>query len=102
MPESEVRTMANIRIVTVGMFTRVFIDDKEVDGIRKIDFSQEPGKVPTVKLDLLADKMTIDSPALLALPEVYQGSYEHKKVAVSAGTETAEYTNGLSAARPCK
>ena len=78
--------MAKIEIKTEGTITKVFVDGKIVNGVRKLSFSQEPGQVPILRLDLITDKMTINSPALLALPEVYEPFYESK----SAAPEEAE------------
>lgn len=72
--------MPKIEIKNDGVLTQVKIDGNEIKGIRRIEFINDINNpaVPIVRLDLLADKATIDSNCVLELPDVYKPFYVKK------------------------
>ena len=88
--------MPEIKIMQDGpCVTRVFIDGQEIHGIRKMSFERDAtqSEIPILKLDLVATNLTVDSPMLLELPDVYKGWYEKKKTVASAKTEAADVSD---------
>jgi hypothetical protein len=77
--------MSEIKIVQDGCCsTRVFIDGKEIHGIRKMSFERDAtaqDKVPVLKLDVIAANMTVDFPGVPELPDVLKPYYVKKESA---------------------
>lgn len=72
--------MARIEIKSDGFNTHIIVDGNEIHGVTRLSFERKvDNEIPTLKLELLADNMAIDSLALLDLPEVYKPFYEAKK-----------------------
>ena len=71
--------LIDAQITTDGIKTDVFINGKEVEGIRKITITQEAGKNMNISFDLTADKLTINGNMLLKLPDAYEPFYTRKE-----------------------
>lgn len=72
--------MAKVEIKSEGTMTHVFVDGNEIHGVTHLSFERKvDDEIPILKLELLADNMTIDSQVMLDLPEVYKAFYEAKK-----------------------
>lgn len=73
--------LPHIEIWTEGTTTRVFIDGKELNGIRKIRFIQDASsesRVPFLQFDLIATDMTLNVKRIPELPDVFKEWYELK------------------------
>ena len=70
--------MAHIEIKSQGIFGTVFVDGKEVNGVRKVSYEiSVDGKVPIVKLELLGTDVSIDSNGVIPeLPDVFKPFYK--------------------------
>lgn len=64
-----------IEIRQKGIQTRILIDGKELRGVRGFSITQKGGQTPTLRLDLLATDMTIDTACIPALPDVFKNWY---------------------------
>lgn len=70
--------LPHIEIRTEGTTTRVFIDGKELNGIRKISFIQDASEssvVPILQLELVATDMVLNIKKIPELPEVFKEWY---------------------------
>lgn len=70
--------MARIEIESHGIFGKVLVDGKEVEGVRKVSYELSvDGKVPVVKLELLGTDVAINSNGLIPeLPDVFKPFYK--------------------------
>lgn len=70
--------MAHIEIKSEGIFGKVLVDGKEVDGVRKVSYELSvDGKVPVVKLELLGTDVAIDSKGVIPeLPDIFKPFYK--------------------------
>lgn len=87
-----------IHIENTGSLTRVFLNGKEVDGVVSIAFSHSVYKhkhFPTVKLELMADKVHIGTHQIFDLPDIYHPFYVSSDKLVEAGILTEEKLNDL-------
>ena len=68
----------HIEIRTQGTTTHVFIDGKELNGVRKISFIQdasEASRVPRVQFELDATDMVLNVKRIPELPEAFKEWY---------------------------
>lgn len=49
--------MAEVRIIAEGRLARIFVDGKEVNGVRAYQLSHSLDGVPTLNLEIVATKM---------------------------------------------
>lgn len=89
--------LPDVTIKNNGAITTVFVNGKEIEGVRNIEFShdREKDSLPVLKIGLLADRVTIDSPVLPDLPETYHGHYVSAHKLIKAGVLTLDRLNEL-------
>lgn len=82
--------MAHIEIKSDGIFGKVFVDGKEVKGVRKVSYEiAVDGNTPVLKLELLATDIAIDANGVLPeLPEVFKPFY--KRIVTDDETGSAD------------
>ena len=64
-----------IKVDEDSSITRLFIDGKEIDGVRRLRFDQTAGKLPILNIDLIAFDMEIDGRFIPALPDIFRPFY---------------------------
>ncbi len=87
-----------IHIENTGSLTKVFLNGKQIDGVVSIAFSHsvyEHKKFPTVKIELMADKVHIGTHQIFDLPDIYHPYYVLSDRLVEAGVLTEEQLNDL-------
>lgn len=68
--------MASIRIETNGVTAKIYVDEKEVPGVRRYSVEHEAGNIPIVQLDLVGTDLTVDGNQIIPeLPEVFKPFY---------------------------
>ena len=89
--------LPKVTIKNNGAVTNVFVDGKEIRGVRGIEFlhNHEKDHLPVLRISLLADQITIDTPVLFDLPEVYWPHYVSTDKLISAGVLTQDRLNEL-------
>ena len=99
----ENKTMKNrlsfpkIHIENKGRVTKVYVDGKMLNGIRSINFlhnGEKDGR-PILRIELLAEQISIDTAQTFDLPEVYRPYYVSSDKLVSAGILTYDQLNNL-------
>lgn len=68
--------MPHIKIDTCNNL--VLVDGIKLEGVRQIDFNQQAGSDPTIKIELLACDMELNSSVIPELPEVLSPYYERR------------------------
>lgn len=68
-----------IKVKTEGTSAKVFINGEKLDGVRKISFELEAGKVPYLELKMLACDLEVDGQFKPVLPEIYETWYVEKE-----------------------
>lgn len=69
-----------IKIKQDGTRTFVYVDGKQLHGIRAIHYDRtHDSNVPILKLDMIASDMEIDGYMIPKLPEIYEPYYKLKK-----------------------
>lgn len=69
-----------IRIKQWGTRTLVYMDDKQIRGVRGIHFERTTNDdLPILKLDILAANMELDCVAVPELPDVFKDFYVRKE-----------------------
>ena len=79
--------MAKILIESDGIHGRLYIDGEEVKDVLCIGYSHEGGRIPVLRVDLLADSVSIDSDLVPQLPDIYKPFY--KRIADPEAPESA-------------
>ncbi len=89
--------LPKVTIKNNGAVTNIFVDGKEIRGVRGIEFlhNREKDHLPVLRISLLADQITIDTPVLFDLPEVYWPHYVSADKLISAGVLTQDRLNEL-------
>ena len=59
--------------------TRIFVDGKELDGVRSFYISQDAGMLPELHLTMVATDLTLKGKCLLKLPEIYERCYKMRE-----------------------
>ncbi|MCB6343656.1 hypothetical protein [Enterocloster lavalensis] len=71
--------LPKIRIeVKNGFGTQVFVNDKEVEGIREIRFKKTGGELPVLEMEFMACDVEINGQWLPRLPKMFEELYESK------------------------
>jgi hypothetical protein len=73
-----------------GITTKVFMDGKEIEGVRAVSFEHSAVGLPNFRLDLLADELTLDTTVLPELPEPYRSFYSESKTEEPLSDGSAE------------
>lgn len=69
-----------IQIKQDGIRTFVYMDGKQIHGVRGIHFDRDADNdVPILKLDILAADMELDCVVIPKLPEIFEPFYERKE-----------------------
>ncbi len=86
----------HIEIKIDGRNTKIFIDGKELKGIRSYCLSQNSEtKLPILQINLLAMDLSIDTKMIPALPEPYSPYYMSLTELVNKGIVTEEQLNKI-------
>lgn len=68
-----------IRIVNEGgIYTEIFINNKKVNGVKAVRFSQDAGNFPVLQLDFSITDIEIDVATIPDLPEILKPFYEKR------------------------
>lgn len=81
-----------IHIENTGSLTKVLLNGEEVEGVVSIAFSHsvyERKSFPTVKIELMADKVHIGTHQIFELPEIYHPFYVSSDKLIEAGILTS-------------
>ena len=104
MGESETKKLKNnglpfpiIKIENNGCCTKVYVDGKELNGVKNISFLHDRGKddCPILRIELLAEQISIKTSQIFALPEVYHPFYVSSDKLVNLGILTYDQLNDL-------
>lgn len=89
--------LPQVRIENKGSVTRVYVDGNELNGIRSINFlhDREMSDIPVLRMELLAEKVSIDTAQVFELPEVYHPFYVSSDQLVRLGILTYDQLNDL-------
>lgn len=71
--------MVNIKIKGTGINTKIYVNGNEVKGVSEYVLSQKAGQSAEIKLTIYAHELTIDTPAIPALPSIYRSTYVRRK-----------------------
>lgn len=63
-----------IEITTCNGVTKILLNGEEVKGVRKVSFSHEVNKSPTVTLEIYAKAAVIDSPAVIDMKNAFENN----------------------------
>lgn len=87
----------SVHIENKGVVTRVYVDGKELNGIKSIEFlhSKSINSRPVLKIELLAERISIDTAQVFELPEIYHPFYVSTDKLVQAGVITNDQVNEL-------
>lgn len=91
------RDLPTVRIENKGSVTKVYVDGEELNGVRRVEFSHDKTvkDFPVLKLDILAERVSIDSPQIFDLPEIYHPFYVSSSKLIDAGILTLDQLNKL-------
>lgn len=87
-----------IHIENAGSLTKVLLNGEEVEGVVSIAFSHsvyEHKSFPTVKIELMADKVHIGTHQMFDLPDIYHPFYVSSDKLINAGVLTIDQLNEL-------
>ena len=90
--------LPTIHIENTGSLTKVFLNCEEIEGVVSIAFSHsvyEHKSFPTVRIELMADKVHIGTHQIFALPDIYHPYYVSSYKMVEAGVLTEDQLNAL-------
>lgn len=89
--------LPNIRIENKGCLTKIYVDGKELDGVRSVNFvhDREKDDLPVLRIELLAEQIAIDTAQVFALPEVYHPFYVSSDRLVELGVMTYDQLNDM-------
>lgn len=85
-----------VKIVTHGITSEVYINGNRIDGISKWSVVHEAGKLPKLCLDILGAQMEVTSNRIPELPDIYQPFYVSALQLVNSGLVTEEQINELT------
>lgn len=86
-----------VHIENKGVATKVYVDGEELKGVKNIEFSHDKAKdsLPVLKIELLAESISIDTVQVFELPEIYHPFYVSADKLIKAGILTGERLNEL-------
>lgn len=86
-----------VRIESKGCVTKIYVDGVEVNGVRRVSFlhDKESDACPVLRIELLAEQITIDTSQIFALPEAYHPFYVSADKLIKLGVLTNEQLNTL-------
>lgn len=95
--------LPHIKIKLHGIFTDVFIDGQEVNGVKSFELKQKSGDTPQpeetppeLRLTLTSEmNRTLNTLWLLELPDIYKGFYAEGFKLIESGIATAQQLNAL-------
>lgn len=70
--EDESHKLAHVSIKRENSITKIVLDGEELKGVSGVLFTQKAGEPPILKLELICEQVSIDSPVLLHVPDVYK------------------------------
>ena len=71
-------SLAHVEIKREESRTTVTLNGQEVRGVRYVSFSQKAGELPILNLELVCEKVSIDSPILMHVPTIYKNQILYK------------------------
>lgn len=96
MEEVNEKKLPQIMIQNKGSFTKVFVDGKELNGVKSVSFlhnSQENNRIPILKIELLAEQICLDTAQIFDLPDVYHPFYVSSSKLIQLGILTEDQFN---------
>ena len=85
--------LPRVYIKNQGRTTSIYMDGKEIKGVTRCVFSHnrnENNGRPKLTLEILADRVVLDTALIPALPEAYESFYVSRNALVDAGIATEE------------
>ena len=83
--------LPKVRIeVKDGNHTQVFVDDREIDGLREVRFKKTGGSLPVLEMEFAAHNIEINGKFLPQLPDSLKGCYRVMECGESNALERAE------------
>lgn len=70
--------------------TQVFIDDKEIEGLREVRFKKTGGSLPVLEMEFAAHNVEINGTFFPQLPDSLKGYYRAMEYGESNALERAE------------
>ena len=90
--------LPTIHIENTGSLTKVFLNGEEIEGVVSIAFSHsvyEHKSFPTIRIELMADKVHIGTHQVFDLPDIYRPYYVSSDKLIEAGVLTYDQLNEL-------
>ncbi len=96
-PEENELPLPKVRIESKGCVTKIYVDGAELNGVRRVSFlhDREKDDCPVLRIELLAEQITIDTAQIFALPEVYHPYYVSADKLIDLGVLTYDELNAL-------
>lgn len=83
--------LPKVRIeVKNGLGTKVFLDDKEIEGLREVRFRKTEHDIPVMEMEFAACNVEINGQFLPQLPDSLKGFYRRMETNESNSLEKAE------------
>lgn len=99
--EPKIRPIAlpSVQIRNDGCRTSIYVEGKKLEGVTRLEFIHDAkdGRIPTLRLDLMADPLCIDSICIPKQPERYFPAYVSTYKLEEAGALTRKKLNELLA-----
>lgn len=96
MGRSKENNLPSVRIENRGALTKVYVDGEELHGVKSIEFSHKAiNSQRTLKIELLAESISIDTNMVFELPEFYHPFYVASDKLIEAGILTNDQFNEL-------
>lgn len=73
-----------------GNRTQVFINDKEIDGLREVRFKKTAGSLPVLEMEFAAHNVEINGTFFPQLPDALKGCYRAMECGETNALERAE------------
>lgn len=97
MGRSKENNLPSVRIENRGALTKVYVDGEELHGVKSIEFLHDKTvkSFPILKIELLAESISIDTNMVFELPEFYHPFYVASDKLIEAGILTNDQFNEL-------
>ena len=95
--EQNMLPLPKVRIENKGSVTKVYIDEEEMNGVKSVSFSHDRGTSdpPVLRMELLAERISIDTAQMFDLPEAYHPFYVSSDQLIHLGILTLDQLNDL-------
>ena len=84
-----------ILIKTDGIRAKVYVDGKELHGVKAYKFTHNAVEGPTLHLSMVGTDVTLEALVIPALPEIYRNFYISATELIQKGIATEEQLESL-------